>query len=236
MAYEPDSVLRALGANSVAVFACLLIALCFSFIYFGIAWQMARQQKVYVEPFLGASVFFWHDLSFVLNWPEWSSLYGGHWWLKFWTFGLCGTVALEAFLIWQFVHYGKDEILPSATKTQFSVITIAGVLGIGAMWWLIKSSMNDPLYLVTFAITAVWSIPCHTGIMLRRGSAKGQSIAQNIAVMVIFAAISSVLLIAAPTFWNPIYFAFFATFMIWPMFNIWLIKRFVNHSTEPLSS
>ena len=120
MAYDPVSVLAAFDANSPAILACLAFALGFSFIYFGIALQLARKQRVYVEPFLGAAVFFWHDLSFVLNWPEWSAVYGGHWWLKLWTYGLCGTVALEAFLIWQFIHYGHREILPSVSKATFT--------------------------------------------------------------------------------------------------------------------
>jgi hypothetical protein len=225
LAYDPELVLRAIDANSAAVFMCLAFALGFSFLYFFIALKMARKQRVYVEPFLGASVFFWHDLSFVLNWPEWLAVYGGHWWLKLWTIGLCGTVALEAYLIWQFIHYGHREILPSVSKSAFAAITMAGVLGTGAMWWLIKASLNDPLYLVTFAITAVWSIPFHTGIMLRRGNTAGQSIAQNLAVIVIFAAVSTALMIVAPAFRSLPYFTFLAVFLAWPLFNIWLINR-----------
>lgn len=217
--------LRAIDANSTAVFVCLALAMGFSFVYFGIALQMARKQRVYVEPFLGASVFFWHDLSFVLNWHEWLSVYGGHWWLKFWTIGLCGTVALEAYLIWQFIHYGHREILPSVSKASFTAITIAGVLGTAAMWWLIKAALNDPLYLVSFAITAVWSIPFHTGIMLRRGNTAGQSVAQNLAVIVIFASVSSAFMIIAPAFRSPPYLTFLAVFLAWPVFNIWLIHR-----------
>ena len=225
MTYEPLSVLTAIDAHNSSVLACLVFALGFSFVYFGIAVQMARRQRVYVEPFLGAALFFWHDLSFVLNWPEWSSVYGGHWWLKLWTVGLCGTVALEAFLIWQFIQYGHKEILPSVSKTAFAAITVAGVLGTGSMWWLVKASLNDPLYLVTFAITAIWSTPFHTGIMLRRGNTAGQSVAMNLSVIVIFSAVSTAFMLVVPAFRSPVYFAFLATFLAWPLFNIWLIRR-----------
>lgn len=232
MSYDPVSVLAAIDANSAAILACLVFAMGFSFVYFGIALQLARKQRVYVEPFLGAAVFFWHDLSFVLNWPEWSSAYGGHWWLQLWSIGLCGTVALEAYLIWQFIHYGHREILPSVSKQTFTAITLAGVLGAGAMWWLVKASLNDPLYLITFAITAIWSTPFHTGIMLRRGTTAGQSVAMNLAVVVIFTAVSTAFMIVAPAFRSPPYLAFLAVFLAWPLFNIWLIRRLPAPATS----
>ncbi|WP_068071732.1 hypothetical protein [Novosphingobium lentum] len=225
MGYEPTQALQAIDGHVPLVLLCLAVALGFSFVYFVIALRMARRQGVYVEPFIGAAVFFWHDLSFVLHWPTWQAVYGGHWWLKFWSIGLCGTVALEAYLIWQFIHYGHREILPQVSRPAFTVMTLAAVLGTGAMWWLVKASLNDPLYFVTFAITAIWSTPFHTGIMLRRGNTAGQSVAMNVCVMLLFSGVSGAIAIAAPAFRSPVYAAFYATFMIWPLVNIWLIRR-----------
>ena len=226
MHYDPVQALAAIDAHRPAVLACLVLALGFSFVYFLIAVRMALRQKVYVEPFLGASVFFWHDLSFAANWPVWQSEYGGHWWLAMWSIGLCGTVALEAFLIWQFIRYGHEEIMPSATRPQFAALTIAGVLGVGAMWWLVKETLDDPLFFVTFAITAIWSTPFHTGIMLRRRNTLGQSVAMNASVVVIFAAVSAALMIAVPAFRSLPYYAFLAVFLLWPIVNIAMIRKF----------
>lgn len=226
MSYDAALALAAIDANRAVVLACLGLALGFSFVYFTIALRMARRQKVYVEPFLGAAVFFWHDLSFAASWPVWQSEYGGHWWLQMWSIGLCGTVALEAYLIWQFIHYGHREIMPSVSRGAFAALTVAGVLGVGSMWWLVKSALDDPLYFVTFAITAVWSVPFHTAIMLRRRNTQGQSVAMNLAVVVIFAAVSAALLIAVPAFRSLPFYAFMAVFLIWPLANIWLIRFF----------
>lgn len=226
MHYDPALALAAIDAHRPLVLACLALALGFSFVYFTIALRMAQRQKVYVEPFLGASVFFWHDLSFAAHWPVWQSQHGGHWWLQMWSVGLCGTVALEAYLIWQFIRYGHREIMPSVSQAAFAGLTLAGVLGVGAVWWLIKASMNDPLYFVTFAITAVWSTPFHTGIMLRRRNTQGQSVAMNLSVVIIFAAVSTAFLVAVPAFRSPPFYAFLAVFLAWPLANIWMIRRF----------
>lgn len=226
MHYDPVQALTAIDANRPAILGCLFLALGFSFVYFVIAVRMAARQKVYVEPFLGASVFLWHDGSFAAQWPVWQGEFGGHWWLAMWSIGLCGTVALEAFLIWQFIRYGREEIMPSATPAQFGMLTIAGVLGVGAMWWLVKASMDDPLYFVTFAITAIWSTPFHTGIMLRRRNTQGQSVAMNASVVVIFSAVSAALMIAVPAFRSPPYYAFLAVFLLWPIVNIAMIRKF----------
>lgn len=228
LTYDPFVALANIDANSSLIFACLAVALTLSFVYFGIALNMAKTQRVYVEPFLATAIFFWHDLTFVLNYNEWHQLYGGHWWLQLWSYGLVGTVILEAYLIWQFIKYGHNEILPIVSKFTFSLITLGGLLGAGAMWYMIKSSLNDPLYFLAFAITAVWSVPFHTALMLKRGNSKGQSIAMNLAVMGIFIAISCVVLTAVPAFLTPTYYAFFAIFFVWPLFNIWLIKKFNN--------
>ena len=223
--YDPLLALAAFDAHWPTILVLMAGAVGFSFVYFIIAVRMALRQRAYVVPFLGASLFLWHDLSFVLHYPEWVGTYGSHWWLMTWTIALVGTVALEAFLIWQFIRYGRQEIMPSATQAQFALLTVLATLGVGATWWLVKASLDDPIYLVTFAITAVWSVPFHTGILLRRRSRLGQSIAMEASVIVIFACVSAVLMIVAPFFRTAPYLAFFATFMIWPAANIAMILK-----------
>jgi hypothetical protein len=61
---------------------------------------------------------------------------------------------------------------------------VLGTLGIGAMWWLIKASMGDELFFVTFEITAFLSVPFHTAIMARWQSRAGQSVVMELATIV----------------------------------------------------
>jgi hypothetical protein len=233
MIYDPVSALQAIDQNIPLIATCLGIALGLSFVYFVIGIRMAIRQKVYVEPFMGASLFLWHDGSFAAQLPFWTATYGGHWWMTLWSYGLMGTVALELFLLYQFVKYGRKELFPEMSEAAFAAMTIAGVFAVGAIFWLVKASLNDPLYFITFAITAFWSTPWKVGIMMRRRSNAGQSVWMNLCVFAIFAAVSIVFMTIAPAFRSAPYLAVLAIFMIWPLFNIWLIQRLPSSPAYP---
>lgn len=225
--YDPNVALATIDANKDLIQLCLNVAAGFSFVYFLIGIRMAVRQKVYVVPFLGASWFLWHDLSYVLHYPLWTSVYNSHWWLMQWTWSQVGTVALEAFLLWQFIHYGHRELMPEVSKRLFATLTVLATVGVGAIWWLVKASMADELYLISQAITVPWSIPFHTGVMLRRKSRAGQSIAMQICVLAIFVAMSIVGVLSAPgVFTSAPYIAFFSIFSVWALVNVWLIRRY----------
>jgi hypothetical protein len=225
--YDPVAALAAIDSHKSVVLICLALAGGFSFVYFIIGVRMAIRQQVYVVPFISVALFIWHDGSYVLHYPLWVSVYHRHWWLMQWTYGLVGTVALEALLIYQFCRYGRKELMPETSVPAFAGLAILGTLGVGAIWYLVKAALADELYLVTQAITAVFpAIPFHTGIMLRRKSRAGQSIAMQLSIMLVFAAMSVVVMLASPFFFSPAYLTFFVVFMIWPAVNIWLILRY----------
>ncbi len=233
MNYDPILALQAIDQNASIILLCLAGALGFSFVYFIIGIRMAIKQEVYVEPFLGASLFFWHDLSFSMHYETWMTVYDGHWWLMLWTYGLMGTVALEAFLIYQFIKYGRAEMFPEMSQGQFTAMTLAAVAAVGVLWFFVKASLNDPLYFITFAITAFWSTPFHTGIMLRRRSSAGQSVWMNLSVVILFSCVSAAFMIAVPAFRSPLYLAVYAVFAAWPLFNIWMIRRLPSAPPYP---
>ena len=81
--YDAHAALAAIDQHTFSIMACLLTTVAFAFIYFLIAFRMAFRQKVYVVPFVGAAVFFWHDLTFVLMYDTWFNVYD-HWWVKMW--------------------------------------------------------------------------------------------------------------------------------------------------------
>lgn len=234
--YDPVQALAMIDQNKVLVLTLLAGAVIFSFVYFIIGVRMAIIQKVYVVPFLGASFFLWHDVSFILHYPVWISEYNGHWWLMVWSVALVGTVALELFLIWQIMRYGHKELMPDVSKKQFNLFVVLATIGTGAMWWFIKLTLNDPIFLVTCIITAVWSVPFHTGIMLRRRSRAGQSIAMEVSVIIIFACMAGILMKASPFFTSPGFIAFLVAFMIWPLVNIWMILQYPDVVPEKVEA
>jgi hypothetical protein len=222
--YNYQTAIQGLDAHWPTILPCIAGAVVFSFIYFTSAVTQALREKVYVEAFLGASVFFWHDLSYVLHYPLWFGIYN-HWWFKSWTWALMGTVLFEAFLIFQIYRYGHKELWPSLSKRTFGIFILLGTLGVGAMWWVIKDLLNDELYFLTFAITAIWSAPFHTGLMALRKNRAGQSIVRQLCMSSNLILLSVAFAQVDPYFLSPPYLAFAIAFTLWPFGNIWLIRR-----------
>lgn len=223
--YDPHAALQIIDTAKVPILACLGVTVVFAFLYFAVAIVIALRQKVYVVPFIGAALFFWHDLTFVLMHDTWFELYD-HWWVKLWWYALCGTVPLEAYMIWHVIRFGQQELWPGLPRPAFIAIVVLATLGIGAMWWLVKVSINDPLFFITFAITAVWSVPFHTGLMARRQSRAGQSVFMEASTIVMIVSMSAAFAQADPFFRTPVYWAFVATMSLWALANIALILRF----------
>ncbi len=226
--YGYQSSLQAIDAHTAEIMTYLSITVFAAFFYFVVAFVMAIKQKVYVVPFIGAALFFWHDLTFVLQYDLWFHVYN-HWWVKMWWYSLVGTVAFELLMIWQVYRYGHMELWPNLSRGAFGALIVLGTLGTGAMWYLIKVSMNDELFFITFVVTAVFSVPFHTAIMSRRQSRAGQSIVMNLATIVMMWCETAAFASADPFFKSPPFLIFVAAFTVWPLVNIYLMLQFPKY-------
>lgn len=223
--YDVAAALANIDQHTLPIMVCLALAVFFAFLYFVIAMRMAIKQQVYVVPFIGSALFFWHDFTFVLNYDKWFHLYN-HWWLKMWWFALVGTVAFELLMIWQVYRYGHKELMPNLSKQAFGILVVLGTLGVGAFWTLIKYSMGDELFFCTFAITASFSVPFHTALMCSRKTRAGQSVVMELATIVMLWSLTAVCIQVAPAFFlSPYYLAFVVTMTLWPLANIWLMLK-----------
>ena len=228
--YAYKAALAAIDGNTTRIMIYLMTTVVFAFLYFVIALRMAIKQQVYVVPFIGAALFFWHDLTFVLQYDLWFHVYN-HWWVKMWWYALCGTVALELLMIYQVFRYGHQELWPNLSRSAYGALIVLGTLGIGAMWYLIKISLQDELFFITFAITAVFSVPFHTAIMSRRQSRAGQAIVMALSTIVMLLCLSAAFTQVDPFFSSTPYRLFVAAFTLWPLANVALILRFPKVST-----
>jgi hypothetical protein len=222
--YDPYAALRAIDQHRASILVCLLVTVVFAFAYFLVAIRVAIRQQVYVVPFTGAALFFWHDLSFVLEYDKWFHVYD-HWWVKMWWFALLGTVALEAFLIYQVIRYGHRELWPSLSRRAYTVLMLGGTVAIGALWMLIKRAMHDDLYFISFAITAMFSVPFHTALMTKRQSRAGQSIFMQASTIVMILAMTATFAQIDSFFRSGYFLGFVASFICWALVNIWLIRK-----------
>lgn len=233
--YDPIEALKAIDENTTVIFSFLAITVIAVFVYFTIAVRMAIKQQFYSVPFIGAAVFFWHDLSFVLKYDQWFNVYD-HWWVELWWVALFFSVPFEAFLIWQFIKYGRKEWGKTLDQSTFTALVILGTLGVGTLWFLIKETFDDDLYFISFAITAVFSVPLHTGLMLLRGTRTGQSKIMEISTIFMLIPMSLAFYQAADFFASPVYITFVIAMTIWPLVNVWLISRMPEHDPGRIRS
>jgi len=229
--YDPSAALAAIDVDTPFIMGCLIVAALFAFVYFVIATRLAIRQQVYVVPFAGAALFFWHDLTYVFMYDRWFNHYH-HWWLELWWYALLGTVLFEMFMIYQIIRYGHQELWPELSKRAFTVLILLGTLGVGALWGVVKASLNDQLYFLTFAITAVWSVPFHTALMVKRRSRAGQSVAMQLSAIVMISAESLAFSRIDAFFRSPVYLGFVAAFVVWPLANIYLMRKLPEAATR----
>ena len=175
MTYDPQAIFNAVDANMAGYFALGGVALLFNYVYFIGAIVAASRDKVFTFPLFCTTLWFAHDLSFVLAYDEWFHVYH-HWYVKgFWA-GLIPTMSIEAWYIYQTWLYGKDELLPKASQGAFTgyvlLAVAAGIVG----WWSLKAFLDDPIYAYMFGASGLIAPLFVIPRMLKRGDAKGQSV------------------------------------------------------------
>lgn len=174
MFYDAQALLAVIDANKLAVLAGGGIAMIFNYIFFWEAGRSAMRDQSPAFPLIACTIWFAHDLSFVLNYAEWFGTYD-HWYLKLFWAGLIPTTLFEAFYTWQFWRYGREEFHPAATQQQWTAYVL-GALALACLsWWALKQVLDDPLYTWSFATTGALAAFFCLARAVRRGDTAGQS-------------------------------------------------------------
>jgi hypothetical protein len=157
------------GANQALAGAALI----FNYVFFMGAALAARRDKVFTFPLVCTTVWFAHDLSYLLLHRQW---FYDHWYVKNCWIGLIATTLFEVRYIYQTWQYGKDEVLPRGSRKAFAAYMTCAVATGTIGWFALKSFLDDPIYVFTFGSTGFLAPAFVIARMLRRGDAKGQSV------------------------------------------------------------
>ena len=222
--YDAAAALASIDANVVWVLAFFAIAAIATFVYLTESFKLARTDAAYSSALPAVGWFAVHDLHFVLLYELWFSVYD-HWWVKAWWFALVFTALIEFALVGMIIKYGRRELAPWASNTQFTLLVISGTAAIGIIWLLVKASINDPLWLISFPVTAFWAVPFSTALMLRRNSQRGQSTILPICSIFIIGAFQGALWFIDPFFQSTWFLLFSAMGICWSCANIWLLNN-----------
>ncbi|WAJ43454.1 hypothetical protein OK015_19865 [Mycobacterium sp. Aquia_216] len=223
--YDPASVLYSVDHHTFAVMGLMTLCLGATFVYLISAFRTARAHRAYPAPLAAVGFFAIHDASFVAYWNSWFHTYN-HWWLEFWAIALIFTSSIEFVLCYQVYRYGRAELMPRLTQRQFGVAIIGALLGIAAMWLTVKSILDDPLFLVAFAVTA-WMPPVFSTVLLAgRRSMRGQTMLMNWCLLINPIGMFGAWAFLDPYFRQLPFLLLGAATIGWAVFNLWAMTKY----------
>jgi hypothetical protein len=231
MSYDPHAVLQAIDENTMTVLLFFAGAAICTFIFLIESFRLTLKHAAYSAPLAAVGWFAMHDLIFVLQYEKWFVEYN-HWWCKAWWVALIFTALIEFTLVGMVIRYGRKELLPMVSQRQFAALVIAATLGIGVLWLVIKSVLNDDLYLISFPVTAFWALPFSTALLVKRQSLRGQSTRLEFCVIGIMLSFQGAFWPLDEVFRSPAYIALTVLSVFWGATNIWLMRRFPAYEPE----
>jgi hypothetical protein len=235
MTYDPQLVLQAIDDNVALVLLFFLGAAVFTFVFLVESFRLTRAHAAFSAPLAAVAWFAVHDLHFVLFYDLWFNVYD-HWWVKAWWVALVFTTAIEFSLVGMVIKYGRKELAPWASPREFALLVVLATAAIGILWLFVKSALNDPLFLVSFPITAFWALPFSTALMLKRQSQRGQSYLLEICVIFIMLSFQGALWQVDAFFRSPMYLAFTTMAVCWGITNVWLLSRLPSYNVQTSSN
>ena len=175
--YDPHTVLAVVSAHAPLVVGLGALALLCNWYYFFECARLARRDRVAPMALWATTVFIGHDGSYLLKYDEWFNHYD-HWFPRLFWVGLIVTFSFELTFFVQTVRFGRSELAPRMTQSQWTAYCF-GALVTGVVFWaVVKSYLDDPLYLMTFLVTFGMCGPATLSLMVWRGTRVGVGIRQ----------------------------------------------------------
>jgi hypothetical protein len=226
--YDPQTVLNSVDTRTVPVMALMTLCLGATFVYLVSAFRTAKAHRAYPAPLAAVGFFAIHDATFVAYWNSWFGTYH-HWWLECWAVALIFTSAIEFALCFQVYRYGRQELMPKLTQRQFGAAIVGALLGISAMWLTVKGIIDDPLFLIAFAVTA-WMPPVFSTVLLcGRGSMRGQTMLMNWCLLLNPIGMFGAWAFLDPYFRTPPFILMGAATIGWAGFNLWVMSKYPKY-------
>lgn len=151
---------------------------CISFLgaymqYFG-AVKNGFKDKTYAIP-LGCNLwFFAHDTTYVSMFSYWFSDLN-HWLPKAFWFALFVFACLELVLMFQMIRYARRDLFGQSSVIKSVGLLVLCQVGAYIVFWSFHSLIIDPLYLISFTTTVLFTPLLTIPMMFRRNSKRGFS-------------------------------------------------------------
>jgi hypothetical protein len=232
--YETRAVLQTVDQHALPIMALCMLALVGNYIYWIENLRLGFRHKIYSMP-VGCLLFFLpHDATFVaLYWHWFHDI--NHWFPKLWWAGLCVTVCMELVFLTMLLKYGRKELAPRASQSLFSGIILLGLILCSIAWLVVKSTMDDELFLVIFGVTLFWCAPFNFGLMALRQSAVGQSQLAWLGFLMMPIFYYPATMMLSPGFHSPLWIAFGVATVVGGLVNLAYIRS-LQHLRIPAAA
>ena len=181
--YNPEAVLAAIDDHKWKIFVLACVSIVSNYIWFVEALRVARRDRCYSIPLFCIMFWFAHDASYLYRFSDW--FHGNeHWYPKLFWVAIVVTNACEIAFIAQVIRYARKELAPGLAKRTFTVALAAAIVGSVLLWEVVKGSLGDPLYIVSFGLCVAAYPPFGIALVIRRGSRQGQSVLMWVAFVV----------------------------------------------------
>jgi hypothetical protein len=82
---------------------------------------------------------------------------------------------MELILLDQTIRYGHAEHAPHWSRRLWTGAVLAGCLATMALWWVVRGTFDDPLFLVSLGLVTAAYPPMGMALLLHRRGAAGQT-------------------------------------------------------------
>lgn len=179
--YDAESVLRIVDDHVVLVVLLGALALAANWTYFFECARLAQRDRCTPMALWATTIFIGHDGSYLLHADQWFNGYDGvpgSWFPPLFWVGLIVTFTFECIFFVQTVRFGRREIAPRLTQQQWVGYCLGALVAGFVFWSVVKTYLDDDLYLMTFLVTFGMCAPATIPAMIRRGSRLGTGIVQ----------------------------------------------------------
>lgn len=223
--YQTQAVLQAVDQHTLPILELCALALIGNYILWIENLRLGFRHKTYSMP-VGCLLFFLpHDATFVAMYSHWFHDIG-HWFPKLWWFGLCITVCMELAFLVMLLKYGRKELAPRASQAMFTGFVLLGLACCSIAWLVVKSVMDDELFLIIFGVTVFWCTPFNIALMARRQSAVGQSQLAWLGFLMMPIFYWPATMLISPGFCNPLWIALGLATVVGGIVNLAYVRSF----------
>lgn len=230
--YDPHAMLQTIDANRVPILLLCSLAMVANYVWFAEAIRVARRDRSYSMPLAATYFFLVHDASFVALYSKWFNEYA-HWYCELFWVALVVTTLMEIIFLSQTLQYGRAELFPTLSPFAFTGVIFAGVTAVAVIWLLVKSALNDDLYILSFFFAISWYPPLGMALLMRRKTRQGQTplMWASFTAMGLFSFLASWFFFG-PALHSWLWLAFWAVTIGWSLVTTWMVYRAPAYQPE----